>query len=124
MVKKKAILAITAAIIIVVSLGIVAVATSAEQVAGQNTIDSPSDYGKIAPEDQVYSEALTFYDQALQKASPEQKEKIQEIMKDDRISLYGEYKRSVLIALGELSESTPRLTDGDRTRHFENNPIE
>lgn len=52
----------------------------------------------------------SFYESAYAKATGEQKEELDKIIADESIGLPGEWRRPVLIAIGELPEDTPRLT--------------
>ncbi len=52
----------------------------------------------------------SFYEAAYAKATSEQKEELDKIIADKSISLPGEWRRPVLIAIGDLPKDQPRLT--------------
>ena len=52
----------------------------------------------------------SFYELSWDRATSEQREQLEPIFADDGIGLMGEWKRDVLIILGDLPEDTPRLT--------------
>ena len=52
----------------------------------------------------------SFYELAYAKATSEQKEELDKIIADKSIGLPGEWRRPVLIAIGDLPKDQPRLT--------------
>ncbi len=52
----------------------------------------------------------SFYELAYAKATSEQKEELDKIIADNSIGLPGEWRRPVLIAIGDLPKDQPRLT--------------
>ncbi len=52
----------------------------------------------------------SFYESAYAKATSEQKVELDKIIADNSISLPGEWRRPVLIAIGDLPKDQPRLT--------------
>ena len=52
----------------------------------------------------------SFYESAYAKATSEQKEKLDKIIADKSIGLPGEWRRPVLIAIGDLPKDQPRLS--------------
>ncbi len=52
----------------------------------------------------------SFYESAYAKATGEQKEELDKIIADKSIGLPGEWRRPVLIAIGDLPKDQPRLT--------------
>ncbi len=53
---------------------------------------------------------VSFYESAYAKATSEQKEELDKIIADKSIGLPGEWRRPVLIAIGDLPEDQPRLS--------------
>jgi len=53
---------------------------------------------------------VSFYESAYAKATSEQKEELDKIIADKSISLPGEWRRPVLIAIGDLPKDQPRLS--------------
>ena len=53
---------------------------------------------------------VSFYESAYAKATSEQKEELDKIITDQSIGLPGEWRRPVLIAIGDLPKDQPRLT--------------
>jgi hypothetical protein len=53
---------------------------------------------------------VSFYESAYAKATSEQKEELDKIIADNSIGLVGEWRRPVLIAIGDLPKDQPRLT--------------
>ncbi|MDR0492721.1 MAG: hypothetical protein LBH74_03670 [Nitrososphaerota archaeon] len=58
----------------------------------------------------TYEPEASFYESAYAKATSEQKEKIDEIVADSSIGLPGEWRRPVLIAIGDLPSDIQRLS--------------
>lgn len=52
----------------------------------------------------------SFYELAYAKATDEQKDELDKIIADNSIGLPGEWRRPVLIAIGDLPKDQPRLT--------------
>jgi hypothetical protein len=53
---------------------------------------------------------VSFYELAYANATSEQKEELDKIVADQSIGLPGEWRRAVLIAIGDLPQDQPRLT--------------
>ncbi len=53
---------------------------------------------------------VSFYESAYAKATSEQKIELDKIIADDSIGLPGEWRRPVLITIGDLPKDQPRLT--------------
>ena len=53
---------------------------------------------------------VSFYESAYARASSEQKVELDKIVADNSIGLVGEWRRPVLIAIGDLPKDQPRLT--------------
>jgi len=53
---------------------------------------------------------VSFYESAYAKATSEQKEELDKIITDQSIGLPGEWRRPVLIAIGDLPKDQPRLS--------------
>jgi hypothetical protein len=53
---------------------------------------------------------VSFYESAYTKATSEQKVELDKIIADNSIGLPGEWRRPVLIAIGDLPKDQPRLT--------------
>lgn len=65
----------------------------------------------------------SFYELAYAKATSEQKEEIDKIIDDKSIGLPGEWRRPVLIAIGDLPKDTPRLTAEQAAKLFDSKEI-
>jgi hypothetical protein len=77
----------------------VAQLVSAPQTAGD--LDNTSTINQTEP---------SFYELAYAKATSEQKIELDNIVADKSIGLPGEWRRAVLIAIGDLPKDQPRLT--------------
>ena len=53
---------------------------------------------------------VSFYESAYAKATSEQKEELDKIIADKSVGLPGEWRRPVLIAIGDLPKDQPRLS--------------
>jgi hypothetical protein len=53
---------------------------------------------------------VSFYESAYAKATSEQKEELDKIIADESLGLPGEWRRPVLIAIGDLPRNQPRLS--------------
>jgi len=62
----------------------------------------------------------SFYELSWDRATSEQREQLEAIFADDGIGLMGEWKRDVLITLGDLPADTPRLTAQDAANLYSN----
>jgi hypothetical protein len=58
----------------------------------------------------IYESDTSFYELAYARATDEQKEELDKIIADTSIGLPGEWRRPVLIAIGELPKDHPRLS--------------
>ena len=65
----------------------------------------------------------SFYESAYAKATSEQKEELDKIIADKSIGLPGEWRRAVLIAIGDLPRDTPRLSAEQAAKLFDSNEI-
>ena len=65
----------------------------------------------------------SFYELAYAKATSEQKEEIDKIIDDKSIGLPGEWRRAVLIAIGDLPKDTPRLSAEQAAKLFDSKEI-
>ncbi|MCL2359906.1 MAG: hypothetical protein FWC74_09175, partial [Candidatus Bathyarchaeota archaeon] len=64
-----------------------------------------------------------FYELAYTKATSEQKESLDKIFADTSINLPGEWRRPVLIAIGDLPKDMPRLSIEQATNLFDTKEI-
>ncbi|MCW3983641.1 MAG: hypothetical protein NWE96_06550 [Candidatus Bathyarchaeota archaeon] len=85
------------AIVVVGALfgSILAVSAASNWLSGQEATPAPS---------------ASFYELAYAKATSEQKVQLDKIIADKSIGLPGEWRRPVLIAIGDLPKDQPRLT--------------
>jgi len=65
----------------------------------------------------------SFYELAYAKATSEQKEELDKIIADKSIGLPGEWRRAVLIAIGDLPKDTPRLSAEQAAKLFDSKEI-
>jgi len=65
----------------------------------------------------------SFYELAYAKATSVQKEEIDKIIDDKSIGLPGEWRRAVLIAIGDLPKDTPRLSAEQAAKLFDSKEI-
>ena len=65
----------------------------------------------------------SFYELAYAKATSEQKEELDKIIDDKSIGLPGEWRRAVLIAIGDLPKDTPRLSAEQAAKLFDGKEI-
>ncbi len=65
----------------------------------------------------------SFYESAYAKATSEQKEELDKIIADKSIGLPGEWRRPVLIAIGDLPENQPRLSAEQAAALFDSKAI-
>lgn len=65
----------------------------------------------------------SFYELAYAKATSEQKEELDKIIADKSIGLPGEWRRAVLIAIGDLPKDTPRLNTHQAAELFDTKGI-
>ncbi len=65
----------------------------------------------------------SFYELAYAKATNEQKEELDKIIADKSIGLPGEWRRPVLIIVGDLSKDTPRLSAEQAAKLFDTKEI-
>jgi hypothetical protein len=75
--------------------------------------------GKVTNE----SNPPSFYELAYAKATSEQKEELDKIIADKSIDLPGEWRRPVLIAIGDLPKDTPRLSAEQAAMLFDSKEI-
>lgn len=66
--------------------------------------------GWILGQEATPASSASFYELAYAKATSEQKEELDKIIADEGIGLPGEWRRPVLIAIGDLPKDQPRLT--------------
>lgn len=76
--------------------------------------------GKVRTEEESIE---TFYEESYKRANSDQKEQLDIIFSDNSIGLIGEWKRDVLIVLGDIPADTPRLTVKDAEICLKNNII-
>lgn len=97
---KKLVIVITI-VVVATLLGGIAIA---ELTSSQETPDALDN-------DKVTNESYTsFYELAYAKATSEQKAELDKIIADKSVGLPGEWRRAVLIAIGDLPKDQPRLT--------------
>jgi hypothetical protein len=65
----------------------------------------------------------SLYELAYAKATREQKEELDKIIADKSIGLPGEWRRPVLIVIGDLSSDTPRLSAEQAAKLFDTKEI-
>jgi hypothetical protein len=66
---------------------------------------------------------VSFYESAYAKATSEQKEELDKIIADQSIGLPGEWRRPVLIAIGDLPKDQPRLSAEQAAELYGNKAI-
>jgi hypothetical protein len=104
------IMILTATKKIVIIITIVAVATLFGGIAIAELTSRPETAGGL-DNDKVANESYaSFYELAYAKATSEQKVELDNIIADKSIELPGEWRRAVLIAIGDLPKDQPRLT--------------
>jgi len=67
--------------------------------------------------------SASFYDLAYAKATSEQREELDKIIAEKSIGLPGEWRRPVLIAVGDLPKDTPRLSAEQAAKLFDSKGI-
>lgn len=72
--------------------------------------------GRILTEEEPID---TFYEESYKRANADQKERLDIIYADKSAGWIGEWKRDVLIVLGDIPADTPRLTVKDAEIYFE-----
>jgi hypothetical protein len=72
-----------------------------------------------APTPTTNESNASFYELAYAKATSEQKEELDKIIDDKSIGLPGEWRRAVLIAIGDLPKDTPRLSAEHAAKLFD-----
>ena len=65
----------------------------------------------------------SFYELAYAKATSEQKEELDKIVADKSIGLPGEWRRAVLIAIGDLPKDQPRLTAEQAAKLYDSKDV-
>ena len=65
----------------------------------------------------------SFYESAYAKATSEQKEELDKIIADKSIGLPGEWRRPVLIAIGDLPKDQPRLTAEQAAKLYDSKDV-
>jgi hypothetical protein len=65
----------------------------------------------------------SFYELAYAKATSEQKEELDKIIADKNIGLPGEWRRPILIAIGDLPKDSPRLSTEQAAKLFDSKEI-
>jgi hypothetical protein len=85
---------------------------------------SPQEEAKDYENERVTDESnASFYELAYAKATSEQKEELDKIIADKSIGLSGEWRRAVLIAIGDLPKDTPRLNAQQAAKLFDSKEI-
>lgn len=85
-----------------------------------NTMSLGCGEGGDQPDSVSEPDNRSFYELSYDRATNEQREQLEAIFADDSIGLIGEWKRDVLITLGELPADTPRLTAQDAANLYGN----
>ena len=67
--------------------------------------------------------SASFYELAYAKATSEQREELDKIIAEKSIGLPGEWRRPVLIAVGDLPKDTPRLSAEQAAKLFDSKGI-
>lgn len=105
---------------IMMVLAIVVVGT----LFGSILVGFATDEAKELENEKVTNESnVSFYELAYAKATSEQKEELYKIIADKSIGLPGEWRRSVLIAIGDLPKDTPRLSAEQAAKLFDSKEI-
>ncbi len=86
-------------------------------------ISSQEEAKGVANEKVANESNVSFYELAYTKATSEQKEELDKIIADTSIGLPGEWRRAVLIAVGDLPKDTPRLSAEQAAELFDNKEI-
>jgi hypothetical protein len=76
-----------------------------------------------APSPIIKESNASFYESAYAKATSEQKEELDKIIADKSIGLPGEWRRPVLITIGDLPKDTPRLSVEQAAKLFDTKEI-
>ncbi len=89
----------------------------ADWVSGQEA-------AKEAGNEGVTSEpSASFYESAYAKATSGQKEELDKIIADKSIGLPGEWRRAVLITIGDLPKDTPRLSAEQAAKLYDSKDV-
>lgn len=85
---------------------------------------SSQEAAKDVENEKVTNESnVSFYELAYAKATSEQKEELDKIIADKSIGLPGEWRRPVLITIGDLPKDTPRLSAEQAAKLFDTKGI-
>lgn len=98
------------AIVVVGTLfgGVLAVSAASDWILGQEASPAPN---------------ASFYESAYAKATSEQKVQLDKIIADKSIGLPGEWRRPVLIAIGDLPKDQPRLTSEQAGKLYDSKDV-
>jgi hypothetical protein len=71
----------------------------------------------------INDSSVSFYESAYAKATSEQKEELDKIIADQSIGLPGEWRRPVLIAIGDLPNDQPRLSAEQAAKLYDSKDV-
>jgi hypothetical protein len=125
--KNKKLMVLAIVIVGILLGGILAVsATDETNPVGRTVAEwiSIQEAAKDAGNEKATNESnASLYELAYAKATSEQKEELYKIIADKSIGLPGEWRRPVLIVIGDLSKDTPRLSAEQAAKLFDTKEI-
>ena len=108
--------------LITAMLVVSAIATTVVYYGNIVTIRNPTKDSSPMPVVTNESNA-SFYELAYAKATSEQKEELDKIIADKSIGLPGEWRRAVLITIGDLPKDTPRLSAEQAAKLYDSKDV-